>query len=627
MIADTTKLANAGPGLAVVLYLRMSDREQRLSVQQQREECSAYALSRGWLVVGEYVDAGKSGSKEIAKRVAFHAMIADAQKPGREWQAVLVWDSSRFGRLDALKGAPYKQSLREAGVWLETTKGEQIDWRTSMGRVMDALKAEQDSEFSQKLSRDVRRGRTTITQAGYLATPVPYGYDRQYVEGSAVRLVVPRREVFSKPRNWRLVPLPNGVEAAVVKWAFEQWRKRDMSLSGTIRELYERGTPSPAGEPSWTLAQVKRMLTDRVYIGDVRIGTGGKTKEVHGRIGEQHRKGHHEALVDPETFAIVGAKVREREGAEWRPKTSSGALSGVLRCGKCGYVLARRTHVEKVKEADGKTVENADGSVRERVYNYYVCDSGSKRKGKSKKDGIDCPQWRAHEAELLPVIAAELVKAIDFEAIRNIEAKPAKPAAALDQLREAVAKLKAQQERAAKNLLLVDPDNFAAAQDALSEWRREYERQANVLRLAEGKRDESEHARFTDWWQNTRPTLVVLDDRPKTPEGKHRVASSYVAPDVLRNLLRTLDVSVHLHWTQHGTRNWRLTTGVMRGQISATLATGACRAGTATATPTGSGSVSLAALARGALDVSRVPSGNRARRPQRPAVGRRVRCR
>lgn len=70
------ELIIGGPGLRVVLYLRQSDREQRLSIEQQRQECRAYAQSRGWVIVAEYIDNGKSGSKEVAKRTQWHRLIA-----------------------------------------------------------------------------------------------------------------------------------------------------------------------------------------------------------------------------------------------------------------------------------------------------------------------------------------------------------------------------------------------------------------------------------------------------------------------------------------------------------------------------------------------------------------------
>jgi DNA invertase Pin-like site-specific DNA recombinase len=108
----------------VVTYLRQSDRAQKLSIYQQRNECRASADSRGWKVIGGYLDDGKSGSKEVHKRTAFARLLDDAEKKDRKWNAMLTWDTSRFGRLDSQAGDPHKLRLRRAGVWLETAKGD-----------------------------------------------------------------------------------------------------------------------------------------------------------------------------------------------------------------------------------------------------------------------------------------------------------------------------------------------------------------------------------------------------------------------------------------------------------------------------------------------------------------------
>src|SRR5690348_7778921 len=100
--------------LKVVLYLRMSGAQQEDSPLQQRKQCRAYAERRGWEVVGEYLDDAKSGSKDTHKRVQFHKMIADAKEGG--FNAILCWNTSRFGRLDSIESGQYKNSLRQAGV-------------------------------------------------------------------------------------------------------------------------------------------------------------------------------------------------------------------------------------------------------------------------------------------------------------------------------------------------------------------------------------------------------------------------------------------------------------------------------------------------------------------------------
>jgi site-specific DNA recombinase len=565
----------SGPGLRIVIYLRQSDREQKLSIGQQRKECRDYAQSRGWIVVHEYVDDGKSGSKEIEKRTAFARLLDDAEAKDRTWSAIVTWDTSRFGRLDSQAGAPHKLRLRRAGVWLETAKGERIDWSTSMGRLMDALRSEADNQYSLDISRNAIRGRRAVLDLGYSASPVPYGFDRAYYEGEKLQHVVARRTLFSKPRNWHVKPQPNPAEADVVRWVFEQWATRDMTMLGTVRELAARGVPSPAGQPTWTLAQVKRLLTDRTYCGDLHIGKGCRTKEAHYRIGEQVNADAIPALVERATWDLVRAKVRQREGAEWRPKTASGALSSILKCGHCGYTLARRTYT-----SGGQ------------VYRYYVCDSATKR------PHTGCRQWRASEDELLPVITRELVEAVDFEMLSRLGAMPEqRDPGMLDGLKEQERTLAGQLARASKNILLVDPLNFDAAQKAMTELRHEHERVANAIKLAEAEVTPGRREQWMAWWESVKGTLVEVAPAAdvSTPPGElakhlllagpdvdvtltvesadrvtyHRPAL-LAAPDALRDLLRRLKVEVHLHWEVRNPGasqpRYRLTTGVLRAQ-------------------------------------------------------------
>jgi hypothetical protein len=65
-------------------------------------EVLAWAEGR-YRVLREYVDDGLSGSKDQEKRVAFRQLVLDSGKG--DFEAVLVWSSSRFGRLDSLEGA------------------------------------------------------------------------------------------------------------------------------------------------------------------------------------------------------------------------------------------------------------------------------------------------------------------------------------------------------------------------------------------------------------------------------------------------------------------------------------------------------------------------------------------
>ncbi len=76
----------------VAIYARCSTQEQ--SVDLQLDGLRDYARTRGFEVVGEYLDEGVSGAR--AKRPALDRLLDEARR-GRV-DAVLVWKLDRLGR-------------------------------------------------------------------------------------------------------------------------------------------------------------------------------------------------------------------------------------------------------------------------------------------------------------------------------------------------------------------------------------------------------------------------------------------------------------------------------------------------------------------------------------------------
>src|SRR5437764_583366 len=111
-----------------VRYIRMSSDPQETSPEQQRTELKLLEKHFNYECRREYVDEGKSGSKATGKRTDFLRMIEDSNQ--RQFAVVTCWDLARFGRLDSLKAAKYKDTLRENGVFLHTVKEGQIRWDT-----------------------------------------------------------------------------------------------------------------------------------------------------------------------------------------------------------------------------------------------------------------------------------------------------------------------------------------------------------------------------------------------------------------------------------------------------------------------------------------------------------------
>lgn len=248
-----------------VIYLRMSSEKQELSLDQQRDEVKKLAEREGYAIVGEYADVGKSGSKDTKKRTSFHRMMTDATK--QKFTAVLVWDTSRFGRLNSIDTSPYVAHLMKAGVYLHSVKEGKFDWRTSEGRMIWAMFCEANNRYATSISENTIRGRKDIASRGLWASgKIPFGYDRQYVDLSGVpKQLVKRTERFSKPRGWHLTLKVNKEEADVVRTMFHRFAHEDISLRELAAQLNKSGALS--GGEVWTARLLKLALTNPAYVG------------------------------------------------------------------------------------------------------------------------------------------------------------------------------------------------------------------------------------------------------------------------------------------------------------------------------------------------------------------------
>src|SRR4051795_13719315 len=100
MVMKHTK--DGGDLIPVVVYYRCSSPQQELSVAEQREVVEAYCARKGYRIIREYVDEGKSASKDPEKRTAFNRMIAGS-KAG-DFRVVVTYDAARFTRFDNIEG-------------------------------------------------------------------------------------------------------------------------------------------------------------------------------------------------------------------------------------------------------------------------------------------------------------------------------------------------------------------------------------------------------------------------------------------------------------------------------------------------------------------------------------------
>lgn len=118
------------PTVRAAVYARVSTSDQNceLQVRELREYCER----RGWLVAGEYVDTGVSGSK--ACRPELDHLMQDARQ--RKIDAVLVWKLDRWGRSLA-NSIQSIQELASLGVrFVAITQNIDTDESNPMSRFM-----------------------------------------------------------------------------------------------------------------------------------------------------------------------------------------------------------------------------------------------------------------------------------------------------------------------------------------------------------------------------------------------------------------------------------------------------------------------------------------------------------
>lgn len=97
-------------------YVRMSTDHQRYSTENQSAAIHAYAMSHDMKIVKTYQDDGKSGL-DIGGRDALRRLLDDVQAGHTQYQVILVYDVSRWGRFQNTdESAHYEYLCTSSGI-------------------------------------------------------------------------------------------------------------------------------------------------------------------------------------------------------------------------------------------------------------------------------------------------------------------------------------------------------------------------------------------------------------------------------------------------------------------------------------------------------------------------------
>lgn len=299
--------------------------------------------ARKGLYIGEIYQEIISGADRIEDRPEIKRLIEDCY--AGKWAGVLVVEVSRLSRgnqgdaqivLDCLR-----YGNRNNGILVITpTKTYDVAHNPDDEEYMEFELFMSRREYKM-IKRRMDRGREqAVVEGNYMGSYRPYGYD------------------ILKTKLARTL-IPNAEEAPIVKLIFEWSIKENLSARKIAERLDSMGVPTYTGNPEWSGATIKTILTNPTYMGRVKWNDRMQVKTMQNGelVSSRPRTNHTEkymeydgkhkdyALVDEETFKAASSKFYS-DRTKGNLKLNN-PLAGILTCKECGRMMVHQAYKKK----------------------------------------------------------------------------------------------------------------------------------------------------------------------------------------------------------------------------------------------------------------------------------------
>lgn len=239
--------------MKVVIYARVSSdhqAEKELSIPAQLKAIHKFCQEKGWMVVGEYLEKGKSAKTD--QRPEFQKMIAMAKRPNRHFDAIVVHKFDRFSRKRE-DHIIYKALLQKDGVKVISST-EQTDPETPHGMLLKGMLEVISEFYNVNLAAEVKKGMSQNAKQGYSnGGNAPYGYRTEHIALSA-----------NKTKTvWVLGPRE---EVDTIKWIFNQYAQDGLGYKAIATLLNQKGVPTLKGG-KWSASTIRAIIFNESYIG------------------------------------------------------------------------------------------------------------------------------------------------------------------------------------------------------------------------------------------------------------------------------------------------------------------------------------------------------------------------
>ena len=195
--------------IPVAQYVRMSTEHQRYSTANQADVIAEYASRNGMEIVRSYNDSGKSGLR-IEGREGLTQLLADIKNNQADFEVILVYDISRWGRFqDADEAAYYEFVCRNAGIAVHYCAEQFENDGSPVATIVKGVKRAMAGEYSRELSTKVFAGQCRLVELGYRqGGPAGYGLRRMLVDESGQQKTMLERGEQKSLQTDRVVLVP-----------------------------------------------------------------------------------------------------------------------------------------------------------------------------------------------------------------------------------------------------------------------------------------------------------------------------------------------------------------------------------------------------------------------------------
>jgi DNA invertase Pin-like site-specific DNA recombinase len=265
----------------VAEYVRMSTDHQKYSTANQAAAIRDYADSHHMDIVRTYEDDGKSGL-EIGRRRGLRQLLADVETGQTAFEAILVYDVSRWGRFqNSDEAAHYEYLCTRAGVRVVYCAEPFENDGSPLATIVKGVKRSMAAEYSRELSAKVFAGQCRLVKLGFHQGGSPgFGLRRALIdEQRSFKDLLSRGQQKSIQTDRVVLVAGPPEEVDVVHRIYHLFLDRHMGEQSIASELNDENILTDFDRP-WTRGTIHQVLTNEKYIGNnVYNRTSGKLKK------------------------------------------------------------------------------------------------------------------------------------------------------------------------------------------------------------------------------------------------------------------------------------------------------------------------------------------------------------